>query len=303
MRSRCRCAPARRSSSRAPTTPRRAGASRPSARASPRSAAAASRPVAAHHDGQTLRRSIAAEDGAWVERRSRRRSGWRSRDELLAAGPRGGMRASSPRPTAARRGALAARLEATGPRGRRVPADRDRAARGRADRLGRLRLARPHEPPTARDELLARLRGRPAAGGGDRARHGGGAARARRRAGPRPAASRPRRGCSPSCRGRPAACSSPAREGARPCCRRARGRLRRRSTAPSSSRRSFPAVDLVVLASASAARAFAALGRAFRSSRSARRRRPRRAALGLQVAAEADTHDLDGLVAAVRRRR
>ena len=63
---------------------------------------------------------------------------------------------------------------------------------------------------------------------------------------------------------------------------------------------SFPDADLVVIASASAARALAALrtdpacvsiGPV--TSEVARR-------LGLQVVAEAETHDLDGLVAAVK---
>ena len=61
-----------------------------------------------------------------------------------------------------------------------------------------------------------------------------------------------------------------------------------------------PAGDLVVLASASAADAFAALGLALpavsigpETTRAAR-------AAGIDVIAEAETHDLDGLVAAVR---
>ena len=63
----------------------------------------------------------------------------------------------------------------------------------------------------------------------------------------------------------------------------------------------FPDAALVVLASASAARAFAALGRAAPvvsigpvTSAAARE-------LGLDVVAEAETHDLDGLAEAVRR--
>jgi uroporphyrinogen-III synthase len=62
----------------------------------------------------------------------------------------------------------------------------------------------------------------------------------------------------------------------------------------------FPEADLVVLASASAARAFAALGRSLPvvsigpvTSAEAR-------GLGLHVAAEASTHDLAGLAEAVR---
>lgn len=61
----------------------------------------------------------------------------------------------------------------------------------------------------------------------------------------------------------------------------------------------FPEGDLVVLASGSAARAFAALGRdlpcvSIGSVTSAEARR-----VGLRVVAEASTHDLEGLVAAV----
>ena len=61
----------------------------------------------------------------------------------------------------------------------------------------------------------------------------------------------------------------------------------------------FPAADLVVLASASAARAYAALGQPTpvvtigpETSRAARTRE-------IEIVAEAGTHDLDGLVAAV----
>jgi uroporphyrinogen-III synthase len=62
----------------------------------------------------------------------------------------------------------------------------------------------------------------------------------------------------------------------------------------------FPACDLVVLASASAARAFAALGLDIAcvsigpsTTAEAHRR-------GLSIAAEAATHDLDGLLQAVK---
>ena len=62
----------------------------------------------------------------------------------------------------------------------------------------------------------------------------------------------------------------------------------------------FPDADLVVLASASAARSLSALGRPFRcvsigplTSAEARRR-------GLEVVAEAESHDLEGLVQAVK---
>jgi len=61
----------------------------------------------------------------------------------------------------------------------------------------------------------------------------------------------------------------------------------------------FPDVDLVVLASASAARAYAALG----ASAPAVSIGPQTtaAAAGVELIAEAETHDLDGLVDAVRR--
>ena len=51
-------------------TPRRAGASRPSAPASRTVGAGCLAPVAAHHDGERLTALIAAEDGSWIERRS-----------------------------------------------------------------------------------------------------------------------------------------------------------------------------------------------------------------------------------------
>ena len=70
-RSRCRCAPARRSSSPARTTRRRAVGSRPSAGASRRSAAAASRPSPPITTAPSLTALVADEDGRWVERRSR----------------------------------------------------------------------------------------------------------------------------------------------------------------------------------------------------------------------------------------
>jgi uroporphyrinogen-III synthase len=61
----------------------------------------------------------------------------------------------------------------------------------------------------------------------------------------------------------------------------------------------FPEVDLVVLASASAARAYAELG----ATAPAVSIGPQTtaAATGVEIAAEAESHDLDGLVEAVRR--
>jgi len=60
-----------------------------------------------------------------------------------------------------------------------------------------------------------------------------------------------------------------------------------------------PATDLVVLASGSAARAYAAVGGAAPAVTIGRETTRVARALGLDVAAEATTHDLDGLVAAV----
>ena len=61
----------------------------------------------------------------------------------------------------------------------------------------------------------------------------------------------------------------------------------------------FPQVDLVVLASASAARAYVALGRPAPAVSIGPQTTA--AAAGVEIAAEAETHDLDGLVEAVRR--
>jgi uroporphyrinogen-III synthase len=61
----------------------------------------------------------------------------------------------------------------------------------------------------------------------------------------------------------------------------------------------FPQVDLVVLASASAARAYAALGS--RAPAVSIGPQTSAAARGVEIVAEAETHDLDGVVQAVRR--
>ena len=63
----------------------------------------------------------------------------------------------------------------------------------------------------------------------------------------------------------------------------------------------FPDAALVVLASASAARAFAALGRAAPVVSIGPVTSAAAGGLGLEVVAEAETHDLDGLAEAVRR--
>jgi uroporphyrinogen-III synthase len=62
-----------------------------------------------------------------------------------------------------------------------------------------------------------------------------------------------------------------------------------------------PAGDLVVLASGSAARAFAALGARVPAASIGPQTTAVARAVGLEVVAEAETHDLDGLVAAVAR--
>ena len=64
---------------------------------------------------------------------------------------------------------------------------------------------------------------------------------------------------------------------------------------------SFPPVDLVVLASASAARAYAALGAPAPAISIGPQTTAAARGLGVEVVDEAKTHDLDGLVEAVRR--
>jgi uroporphyrinogen III methyltransferase / synthase len=63
----------------------------------------------------------------------------------------------------------------------------------------------------------------------------------------------------------------------------------------------FPEADLVVLASASAARAYAALGAAAPTLSIGPQTTAAARAAGVDVVAEAETHDLHGLVDAVRR--
>jgi uroporphyrinogen III methyltransferase/synthase len=63
----------------------------------------------------------------------------------------------------------------------------------------------------------------------------------------------------------------------------------------------FPRADLVVLASASAARAFAAVGLPTPVLSIGPQTTAEAERLGLRVSAEAETHDVDGLVQAVRR--
>jgi uroporphyrinogen-III synthase len=63
----------------------------------------------------------------------------------------------------------------------------------------------------------------------------------------------------------------------------------------------FPQVDLVVLASASAARAYAALGAPAPAVSIGPQTTAEAERLGIEVLAEAETHDLDGVADAVRR--
>jgi uroporphyrinogen-III synthase len=63
----------------------------------------------------------------------------------------------------------------------------------------------------------------------------------------------------------------------------------------------FPGSDLVVLASASAARAYAALGRTAPAVSIGPQTTAAARQGGVEIAAEANTHDVDGLVAAVAR--
>jgi uroporphyrinogen III methyltransferase / synthase len=63
----------------------------------------------------------------------------------------------------------------------------------------------------------------------------------------------------------------------------------------------FPQVDLVVLASASAARAYAALDASAPAVCIGPRTAAEAARLGIDVRSEAETHDVDGVVEAVRR--
>ena len=182
-------------------------------------------------------------------------------------------------------------------RGRRVPADRDRAHLRRAGRRRGLRLARSSRARTAPTRSRGAARNLPPI-----AAVGPGTAEALREHGIEPAfvavASRRRTGCCASSRGRRAACSSP------PPRARAAGRSTRsaptssRSTARGCSTPEPPDGDVVVLASGSAARAYAGVGGGApavsdRAGDLARRR----ARSGSTSSAEAPTHDLDGLVA------
>ena len=107
---RCRCARARRSSSATRTTPRRAAGSKPSAPAWPRSAAAASLPIAAYHDGETLT-ALVADRGRPLDRAAHRRRPDRAGRRAAPARRRVKVIVTRPREQA---GPLVARLEELG---------------------------------------------------------------------------------------------------------------------------------------------------------------------------------------------
>ena len=166
-------------------------------------------------------------------------------------------------------------LARAGLRGRSLPARRRRAAPGPPLRPQELRLARAHEPERRGGALRAARGAAPQV-----AVVGPGTAEALREHGVEPALVAERstqEGLAAQLRAGRGASSSPVPRSARRPRPRARRRLRRRSTGRSSSGPSaFPDADLVVLASASAARSFAALkASTFPASRSAPPRPPR----------------------------
>ena len=177
-----------------------------------------------------------------------------------------------------------ARAEASS---RRVPGDRDRADRRRSDRRHRVRVGDRHERERRRRTCGRAIPGSPRAwppsGSGTAAAleaqgiavelrsHSGVAGRAPRRA---PRAGRDERSSS----------APRARDAAR---RRAAGGLPRGLSHRRARRRRLPDGDLVLLASPSAARAWAKLGASRRRSRSGRRRRPPRSTQARASSAEA----------------
>ena len=279
---------------------RRGGASSPSGAASraigARLPGAGRRPPRRAHAACADRRRGRRVDRAALGRRSRR-----ARRERCS--PRGRARARrrvkvDRHPAAGAGGAARRPARGARRRGRRVPADRDRAHLRRPDRRAGYDWLVVTSPNGA-DEL-ARRGAEPAARRGGRARHGRGAARAWDRAGVRAGG---------VVAGRPAA-RVPAAGRAR-ALRRGRGRAARADRR--ARRRLRPALpDAAARAGAARRRrrrARLGLGRARVRRRSAAgagrhdrpgdvARRPRRS--GSTVAAEAASHDLDGLVAAVR---
>ena len=232
------------------------GASRPSALCVATIGAGCLAPVAAHHDGDDAARADRRRGRRLGRAAQRRRSGGaRATSCWLAARA---MKVIVTRPRAQAQ-PLVERARGARPRGRRVPADRDRAHLRRADRLRGLRLADRHEPERRRRDRAPRPQ--PA------------------RRSPRSGPARPRRcartGSSPRSSPRVSSQDGLLREFPRPAGqralrrgrgrapradRRARRRLRRRSTARGCCTPEPPEGDVVVLASGSAARAYAAIG-------------------------------------------
>ena len=213
-------------------------------------------PIAAHHDGTELRALIAAEDGSWVERRTG------SDPVALARGAARGDRGTRMKVALTRAAggndALAALLDRV--RGRRVPAHRGRADLRRGDLARGLRLGRADEPSRGRCALRA-ARGAPARV----AAIGPGTAEGLRAHGVEPdlvAEVSTQEGLVAAFPPEPGRVLFAGAEAARDVLARELGAdflplYRTVELRPAA----FPDADLVVLASASAARAFAALDR------------------------------------------
>ena len=154
--------------------------------------------------------------------------------------------------------------------------------------------------PNGAEELMARARGRP------RGSRLSGRGRRRRSRGPASwriscRRCRPRKACLPSCRDRRAACSSPPRRAPARSSSTSSARTSCRSTGRPSCAPLPPAGDVVVLASASAARAFGALGAGIPAVSIGPQTTAAAREAGIRVISEAQRHDLDGLVDAIAR--
>ena len=278
---------------RAPITRRRAAASRPSAPRSQPSAAAASRPS---RRTTTARRSLRSSPPRTARGSSGAAATTRWRSASSSCGSRSGEDRRHPR----RRAGGAARRAARGarPRGRPLSPDPHRAARRRPDRPDALRLGRRDEPERrGRARAPARrLRRRTSRRSARRpptrcARSASGSISSRR--------SRRRRGCSRSFRR--AGCSSPPR--------RARGACSSTSATPifvalyrtvELRPETPPDGDLVLLASGSAARAFAATEARIPVVAIGPQTAAVALGLGLDVVGVAESHDVEGLLDVVR---
>ena len=247
-------------------------------------------PVAAHHDGSTLTALVADDDGRWIERRTG--------DDPEALGRLLADAQSSSRGREAHAGELARRLEAHGHDVAVCPLIEIEPLGDEPIELAGYDWVVVTSRTAA--ELLAASCGRcVACRCGDRAgnRRARCASSAASRRSCRPC--RRRKVSSPSFRDRPAVCSSQAQR--EPAATRPRAGRRLRTALPD--REAVPAAppdgDLVVLASASAARAFARLDADIPAVSIGPETTKAARAAGVRVAAEAETHDLDGLVAAV----